>query len=112
MGASEAGGGKRGWWGQARPMGAVGHRAKSLVNTPPLAQGFPDELKQNQSNKQKSEILLRVPLNPMKIQVYSVDPTGIQINSANPNTESETKEIQSPARDTIRVQSPPQICRV
>jgi len=32
MGASEAGGGKRGWWGQARPMGAVSRRAKSLVN--------------------------------------------------------------------------------
>jgi hypothetical protein len=32
MGASEAGGGKRGWWGQARPMGAVSYRAKSLVN--------------------------------------------------------------------------------
>jgi len=52
MGASEAGGGKRGWWGQARPMGAVSHRAKSLVNStgraafdpgragPPLAQAF------------------------------------------------------------------------
>ena len=26
-------GGKRGWWGQARPMGAVSRRAKSLVNT-------------------------------------------------------------------------------
>jgi hypothetical protein len=26
MGAGEAGGGKRGWWGQARPMGAVSHR--------------------------------------------------------------------------------------
>jgi hypothetical protein len=33
MGASEAGGGRRGWWGQARPMGAVSHRAKSLVNS-------------------------------------------------------------------------------
>jgi hypothetical protein len=33
MGAGEADGGKRGWWGQARPMGAVSHRAKSLVNT-------------------------------------------------------------------------------
>jgi hypothetical protein len=32
MGASEADGGKRGWWGQARPMGAVSHRAKSVVN--------------------------------------------------------------------------------
>ena len=42
-GASEADGGKRGWWGQARPMGAVSRRAKSLVNTPPLAQGFPDK---------------------------------------------------------------------
>jgi len=32
MGAGEAGGGKRGWWGQARPMGAVSHRphARSL----------------------------------------------------------------------------------
>jgi len=26
MGASEAGGGRRGWWGQARPMGAASHR--------------------------------------------------------------------------------------
>jgi len=26
MGAGEAGGGKRGWWGQARPMGAASHR--------------------------------------------------------------------------------------
>jgi len=26
MGAGEAGGGRRGWWGQARPMGAVSHR--------------------------------------------------------------------------------------
>jgi len=33
MGASEAGGGRRGWWGQARPMGAVSLRAKSVVNT-------------------------------------------------------------------------------
>jgi len=37
-GASEADGGKRGWWGQtrpggqARPMGAASRRAKSLVN--------------------------------------------------------------------------------
>jgi hypothetical protein len=61
MGAGEAGGGRRGWWGQAKPMGAVSHRPKSLVNTPPLAQGFPDRMKQNQRNKQKSEILLRVP---------------------------------------------------
>jgi len=89
-GASEAGGGRRGrwgkqgWWGQARPMGAVSCRAKSLVNTPPLAQGFPDEVKQNQRNKRKSEILLQVPINPKKIQAHSVDP----------NTQSETKEIQ------------------
>ena len=61
MGAGETGGGRRGWWGQARPMGAVSHRAKSLVNTPPLAQGFPDEVKQNQRNKRKSKILLQVP---------------------------------------------------
>jgi len=53
MGASEAGGGRRGWWGQARPMGAVSHRAKSLVNTPPLAQGFPDKVKQNQKKQTK-----------------------------------------------------------
>jgi hypothetical protein len=26
MGAGEADGGRRGWWGQARPMGAVSHR--------------------------------------------------------------------------------------
>ena len=26
MGAGEAGGGKRGWWGQARPMEAESHR--------------------------------------------------------------------------------------
>jgi hypothetical protein len=26
MEAGEAGGGKRAWWGQARPMGAVSHR--------------------------------------------------------------------------------------
>jgi len=43
MGESEAGGGRQGWWGQAWPMGAVSRRAKSVVNTPPLAQGFPDE---------------------------------------------------------------------
>jgi hypothetical protein len=41
MGAGEADGGRRGWWGQARPMGAVSHRAKSRANTPPLAQGVP-----------------------------------------------------------------------
>jgi len=61
VGAGETSGGRRGWWGQARPMGAVSRRAKSLVNTPPLAQGFPDEVKQNQRNKQKSKILLQVP---------------------------------------------------
>jgi len=61
VGAGETGGGRRGWWEQARPMGAVSRRAKSLVNTPSLAQGFPDEVKQNQRNKQKSEILLQVP---------------------------------------------------
>jgi hypothetical protein len=49
-------------------------------------------MKQNQRNERKSEILLQVP-NPKKIQAYSVDPTGIQ-NSANPNTQSETKEIR------------------
>jgi len=26
MGAGEADGGRRGWWGQARPMGAASHR--------------------------------------------------------------------------------------
>jgi len=31
-GASEADACKRCWWGQARPMGGVGRRAKSLVN--------------------------------------------------------------------------------
>ena len=61
MGASETGGGRLDRWGQARPMGAISRRAKSLVNTPPLAQGFPHEVKQNQRNKQKSEILLQVP---------------------------------------------------
>jgi len=65
MGASEAGGGRRDRWGQARPMGAVSRRAKSIVNTPPLAQGFPNEGRQNRRNKRKSEILLRVP-NPIK----------------------------------------------
>jgi len=83
LGAGEADGGKRGSWGQARPMGAVGHRATSLVNTPPLAPGFPDEVKQNQRKKRKSEILLQVP-NPIKSKE----------NSANPNTQSETKETQ------------------
>jgi len=49
MGAREAGGGRRDrrgqarLVGQARPMRAVSRRAKSLVNTPPLAQGFPDK---------------------------------------------------------------------
>jgi len=33
MGAGEAGGGKRGWWGQARRMGAASHRAKSRANS-------------------------------------------------------------------------------
>jgi hypothetical protein len=65
MGAGEGGGGKRGWCGQARPMGAVSRRAQSLVNSPLLAQGFTDEVKQNQRNKPKSEILLQVP-NPIK----------------------------------------------
>jgi len=82
VGASKAGGGRRGWWGQARPMGAVSHRAKSLVNTPPLAQGFPNEIKQNQRNKQKSEILLRVP-NPIKSK-----------SKENPGIQYKTKEIQ------------------
>jgi len=36
MGAGEADGGKRGWWGQARPMGAVSHRphARAVGQTP------------------------------------------------------------------------------
>jgi len=46
MGAGEAGGGKRGWWGQARRMGAASHRAKSRANTPPLAQGVPNKVNQ------------------------------------------------------------------
>jgi len=29
MGAGEANGGRRGWWGQARPMGAASHRPHS-----------------------------------------------------------------------------------
>jgi hypothetical protein len=43
VGAGKTGGGRGGRLGQARPMGAVSRRAKSLVNTPPLAQGFPDK---------------------------------------------------------------------
>jgi len=33
MGAGKADGGKRGWWWQARPMGAVRHWATSLVSS-------------------------------------------------------------------------------
>jgi len=77
-GASEADRGKRGWWGQARPMGAVSRRAKSIVNTPPLAQGFPDEVKQNQRNKRKSKILLRV---PNRIKSKSKENPSIQCKS-------------------------------
>jgi len=71
VGAGKTGGGRRGWWGQARPMGAVSHRAKSLVIAPPLAQGFPDKIKQNQRNKQKSKILLQVP-NPKSTENPSI----------------------------------------
>jgi len=56
-GGNGAGGGRQGWWVQARPMGVISHRAKPLVNTPPLAEGFPEEVKQDERNKQKSEIL-------------------------------------------------------
>ena len=45
LGAIETSGGRRGWWGQTRPMRAISLQAKSLVNTPPLAQGFADETK-------------------------------------------------------------------
>jgi len=114
VGAGETGGGRRGWWGQARPMGAVSHRAKPLVNTPPLAQGFPNEVKQNQRNKRKSKILLQVP-NPKSKENPSIQyrsnrnpkyTVQIQIHNL------KQRKSKSPARDPIRVQCLSQIRRV
>jgi hypothetical protein len=113
VGTGETSGSRRGWCGQARPMGAVCRWAKSLVNTPPVAQGFPDEVKQNQRNQQKSQILLQVP-NPKSRDNPSIqyrsnwNPTyTVQIQIHN----LKQRKSQSPAHDPIRVQSPAQIRR-
>jgi len=102
MGAGEADGGNRRWWGQVRPMGAASHRPhararqhRTLGKPPgqipsqhsPLAQGFPDET--NQRNKEKSEILLRIP-NPIKSK--SKENPNIQCRSnRNPNSQCKSK---------------------
>jgi len=121
VGAGETGGGRRGWWGQARPMGAVSlrpyarARQRQTLGKPPgqipsQHSPFGPRLSRRNRTKETNKSLrssskFQIPLNPnpKKIQTYSVNPTGIQINSANPNTQSETKEIQSPTRDPIRV---------
>jgi hypothetical protein len=89
MGASEAGGGRRDRWGQARLVGAGeangGRKPPGQIPSQhsPFGPRLSRQMKQSQTNKRKSKILLHVP-NPKKIQAYSV----------NPNTQSETKEIQ------------------
>ena len=108
MGAGEAGGARRGQYKQqatghmpepASTEHEGSHQAKSPVNTPPLAQGFTDKMKQNQRNEKKPEIFLPVP-NPTQSKSEE-NPKKIQLYSITPNTQSETKEIRSPASDPI-----------
>jgi len=80
MGAGEAGGGRRGRWGQARPMGAVSHRPHARAHQHRTLEKPPGQIpsqhspsgprlsrrnKVNETNKQKPKALLRVP-NPIK----------------------------------------------
>jgi len=93
-------GGRRDWWGQARPMGTVSHRPlararqhqtleKPPAQIPSQHSPFGPRLsRQTKPNKQslRSSSEFQIPLNP--------NPKKIQAYSINPNTQSETKEIQ------------------
>jgi hypothetical protein len=118
MGVSKAGGGRRGWWGQGRPMGAVSHwphaRAcqhqtlgKLPGQIPSQHSPFGPKFSRRNESKEMSKNLrssskFQIPLNPY--------PKTIQTYSVIPNTQSSTKQIQIPTCDPIRVQSPLQIC--
>ena len=124
MGASEESEGGHDWWGQARPMGAVSHwpharaRHHGTLGKPPgqiprqHSPFGPRPSRQTKPYKHKPKILFQIP-NPIKSK--SKENPSIQYRSnwnpnkqCNPNPQSETREIQSPARDPIEVQSPPQ----
>jgi len=49
MGAGETGGGKRGWWGQARSMGAVSHRPHARVRQHQILEKPPGQIPSQQA---------------------------------------------------------------
>jgi len=104
MGASEAARGRRDWWEQARPMGTASHRphararqhrtlGKPPGQIPSQHSPFGPRLSRQTKPNKQKPKILLQVSNPIKSK--SKENPCIQCKSKrNPNTQSETKEIQ------------------